>query len=293
MGRPRRLSAIAIGVALVSTAASCSDDEPTRTSVADTASTTTTAVVVDDGVLTIGVLLPITGAGSELGTVMRDAIELAADEVRAADDGRPVELIVVDETELGGTLPPALEEIFGEDVGAIVGPASNLLTERLLPMTVSARCSRARPRPARSRSTPCPMAGCSCARSRPTRCRPAPSPVSSARPGTEIVLAHVDDPFGVPFVERVATGSTCSAPPSSTWSPSIRASRSTARWPTGSSARALRRSGVIGDPEAGPRLMQALGAVVDPGVQTSIWMNGAMRVPQSPATDGCRAACSP
>ncbi|MCB1001384.1 MAG: ABC transporter substrate-binding protein [Acidimicrobiales bacterium] len=281
MGRPRRLSAIAIGVALVSTAASCSDDEPTGTSVADTASTTTTAVVVDDGVLTIGVLLPITGAGSELGTVMRDAIELAADEVRAADDGRPVELIVVDETELGGTLPPALEEIFGEDVDAIVGPASNLLTERLLPMTVSARVLTCSPTASAISLDAVPDGG--------LFVRTIPSDSMQARAlarqldatGTEIVLAHVDDPFGVPFVERVRNelnlfGATVvDVVP---FDPRQSEYGEVADRIVGSGAATI---GVIGDPEAGPRLMQALGAVVDPGVQTSIWMNDAMRVPQS------------
>ena len=84
MGRPRRLSAIAIGVALVSTAASCSDDEPTGTSVADTASTTTTAVVVDDGVLTIGVLLPIAGIGGAWAIALVPALMIAVFAVREA-----------------------------------------------------------------------------------------------------------------------------------------------------------------------------------------------------------------
>jgi branched-chain amino acid transport system substrate-binding protein len=98
------------------------DDAVTSTTAASTTSTTT--IPRDhDGQLVLGIYLPVTGAGSELGQPMIGAVE---DAVRLINDaggvlGRPVLTIQADEG--AGT---GLGELLEQGVDAIVGPASSL-----------------------------------------------------------------------------------------------------------------------------------------------------------------------
>jgi branched-chain amino acid transport system substrate-binding protein len=120
----RRARAPLAGVAIVALLAACTgDDDDTTPSTTDAATTTTVPERVSDGVLRIGVFLPLTGPGAALGPPMVTAIEDAADTINDGGGvlGEPVELVDVDEG--SGTF----DDLLARGVDAIVGPASSTL----------------------------------------------------------------------------------------------------------------------------------------------------------------------
>lgn len=273
-------------------AAACSGDDATPPSTTEApASTDVASAPTADGRLTVGVLLPLTGAGSEIGTVMREAVELAVQEIEVAGgirpdaaDSRPIRLVVVDESALADGIPPSIEEIFDEPVDAIIGPASSLLTARLLPSTVRAGVITCSPTASALSLDDFPDDG-------PLFVRTIPSDELQARAlarqldgtGNEIVLAHVNDAYGRSFSDAVrAELSRAGAPVINVveFDPLDSDYTDEATAIVGSEASTI---AIIGDPEEGPRLVQAVSEVIDPATQTALLMNDAMRVP---ATSG-------
>lgn len=118
-------------------AVACSPSDSTPATVEDTTAPTDPVAEPDDRELRLGVLLPLSGAGAELGTSMRDAIDLAVVEINEAGgvNGRPVRLFVEDEGDAADTAVRAVESLVDRDVDAIVGPASSLLAPVVLPIT--------------------------------------------------------------------------------------------------------------------------------------------------------------
>ncbi len=281
-GRLRQTIAAAGAVALVSIAAACSGDPaPNRPS--DTTESVPGEVIepAEDGQLTVGVLLPLTGPGSEIGTVMNEAVEVARAETEAHGvNGRPVRLVIVDESTLEGSVPPSLEGIFGEQVDAVIGPASSLLTARFLPIATDSGVLTCSPTASALSLDGFPDTG-------PLFVRTIPSDSMQAKAlammldeaGTQVTLAYVNDAYGGPFVERVrieleALGVRPATPIPFDPRKSDYESLATEIAQSGSAT-----IGIIGDPEAGPRMVQALAEVIDTDSVGSIWMNDAMRVP--------------
>lgn len=111
-----------VGAALVLPACSGGDDDPAPST---TVAVTTTTVVEreNDGTLTLGVYLPLTGAGASLGPPLIAGVEEA---VALINDnggvlGQDIELVSADE----GSEP--IEALLDDDVDAIIGPASSLV----------------------------------------------------------------------------------------------------------------------------------------------------------------------
>ncbi len=109
---------------LVALGACTGDDDPgvaPPTSV--DASTTTVPERSDDGTLVLGIYLPITGAGSDLGVPMVAAVEDAVERINQAGGvlGRDV---LIERTDEGAGAGPG--ELLAGGVDAIVGPASSL-----------------------------------------------------------------------------------------------------------------------------------------------------------------------
>lgn len=135
--------AMATACALV---ASCTGDgdgssATTAAPAATTATTSGTEVSVDDGVLRIGVLLPLSGGGVELGQSMVSAVELAVDEVNRAGGvlGQPMVLAAVEDEGDGVDIATAAaERLLREPIDAIIGPASSLAAPLVLPITRAA-----------------------------------------------------------------------------------------------------------------------------------------------------------
>lgn len=121
---PIRLCA-AITVVVATFISACTgddDDAETTTTVASPITTTTAPARDNDGQLTIGVFLPRTGPGAELGEPMIEAVEQAVDTINDAGGvlGSPIRTEILDEG--AGTGPSSL---LAEGVDAIVGPASS------------------------------------------------------------------------------------------------------------------------------------------------------------------------
>ncbi len=85
--------------------------------------TTTVPERSNDGTLVIGIYLPITGAGSDLGVPMVAAVEDAVEQINAAGGvfGRDV---LLERTDEGAGTGPG--QLLADGVDAIVGPASSL-----------------------------------------------------------------------------------------------------------------------------------------------------------------------
>jgi branched-chain amino acid transport system substrate-binding protein len=213
MGRARwrRAFASAFAVALATTAVACSDDDSSTDATATVPATpdpVTGSSVVDpagDGALTVGVLLPLTGPGSEIGTVMRDAVVQARDEAKAAGvQFRDVELVIVDEATVQGAITPTLTGIFTEEVDAVIGPASSLLAERLLPVTINAGVFTCSPTASALSLDDIPDPGPLFVRTIPSDSMQATAlAMELDSTGVDVVLAYVDDSYGRPFMELV------------------------------------------------------------------------------------------
>lgn len=110
-------------VALLVAACTGGDDDSTVATTSPSTTTTTTIARQDDGQLVIGIYLPVTGSGSELGQPMIAAVEDAVQMINDAGGvlGNDVEVISSDEG--AGTGPG---ELLSAGVDAIVGPASSL-----------------------------------------------------------------------------------------------------------------------------------------------------------------------
>ncbi len=123
----------ALVVVLSSVVAACSDSGNDAGTAASTptstiaAAATTSTTIVDDGVLRIGALLPLTGAGAALGLTLQASIDIAIDEINEAGgvNGRSVQLRVADEGGDAATAASALDDLVQAGIDAVVGPASS------------------------------------------------------------------------------------------------------------------------------------------------------------------------
>jgi branched-chain amino acid transport system substrate-binding protein len=100
---------------------------PSTTSPATIASTTTLPRA-SDGRLMIGVLLPSTGSGAQIGSPLISAVRNAVDIINEAGGvlGQPVVLVEADEGGSSSSAAAALDTLLAQGVDAIIGPASSL-----------------------------------------------------------------------------------------------------------------------------------------------------------------------
>lgn len=106
-----------------------------------TPSPTATSVPKGDGVLTIGTLLPTTGATSFLAKAQDAGVELAVREINEAGgvNGRPVVIYHKDSGDASTTkAEESFDDLVSRSVDVVIGPSSSVLAERLLPKVLSA-----------------------------------------------------------------------------------------------------------------------------------------------------------
>ncbi|HEX9258684.1 MAG TPA: ABC transporter substrate-binding protein [Acidimicrobiales bacterium] len=129
----KRVAALLSTIVLAAACTNAGESTPSTT-----AQPTTTTTSPDrgnvDGVLTLGVLLPMTGPSASIGAPMVKAVEMAVDEINRAGGikGRPVRLVEHDEGETPATAAAALGEMLDAGIDAIIGPASHRTTVSLL-----------------------------------------------------------------------------------------------------------------------------------------------------------------
>jgi branched-chain amino acid transport system substrate-binding protein len=126
--RRLRLAGPALALLLASPLA-CTDDDASSPTIITASSTTPTTepARIDDGMLTIGLLLPMSGEGASIGQGMADAAAQAVDEIKHAGGilGQPVRLVPADEGADPSSATDAINTLLDAGVDTVVGPASS------------------------------------------------------------------------------------------------------------------------------------------------------------------------
>ncbi len=126
--RRLRLAGPALALLLATPLACTDDDASSPTSVpASTTIPTTEPAREDDGVLTVGLLLPMSGEGASIGQGMADAAARAVDEINHAGGvlGQPVRLVPADEGSDPSSATDGINSLLDAGVDTVVGPASS------------------------------------------------------------------------------------------------------------------------------------------------------------------------
>jgi branched-chain amino acid transport system substrate-binding protein len=286
--RPRR-SVVLIGTATIACIATVACSPSAATPPTTTVETTTieTPVEFEDGELQIGVLLPLSGAGIEIGSSMRDAIELAVEEIREAGGikQRPITLFVEDEGADAATALMSLDKLMERGVDAVIGPASSLIAPQILPITIAGNVLTCSPTASAMSLDGYPDNGLF------FRTIPSDSlqAIAIARAIEQTgkptaAIAFVDDAFGRPFAEVVASeldrqGITVLDSLGFDPTDTDYAEEAINVLDTGANVVA-----VIGDNESGPRMVESLFDETDGDGEVEIIINDAMRVPATAST---------
>lgn len=274
-----RHAALASLACLAMVAAACSDAteaQSPRTAQADDAGLAGAGDLPDDGVLRIGVLLPLTGPGAELGAAMVDAVELAVDEVDRAGGVR-VQRIVQDEGADPDSAARALDDLLARDVDVVIGPASSTVAAAIVPVTTSAGVLTCSPTASAMSLDDLPDENLF-VRTIPSDSLQAAAMASLVEQSGEqsVSIVYLDDSYGRPLAEAVRARLSQAADVVSfvPYGPDDAEYSDEAISSVGSGARATI---VIGDSTAGPRMVDALFDT--PGLVGDVVVNDAMRVP--------------
>jgi len=193
-----------VGVsALVAACTGGSGSEPSAT-----VATTTTEVTpprVDDGVLTIGALIP--SGDTRVDTALRTSFETAIDIINGAGGvlGNDVEYLIIDEGQSAASGSQAIEDLIEADVDAIMGPASSNTALGALDVAVSNGIVSCSPTATAIALDGFPDDGLFF-RSIATDSLQATAIAREAQAtgAGSVAIVHVDDAYGRPYAEAVA-----------------------------------------------------------------------------------------
>jgi branched-chain amino acid transport system substrate-binding protein len=139
--RRLRLAGPAVALLLASPLACTDDDASLPTNLTPSTTTPTTEPArPDDGVLTIGLLLPTSGEGASIGQGMADAATQTVNEINRAGGvlGQPVRLVPADEGSDPSSATDGINSLIAAGVDAVVGPASSTVALATLDDLLSA-----------------------------------------------------------------------------------------------------------------------------------------------------------
>ncbi len=282
--------------ALIAQLAACSSSDPVVAPLSTQAVSPSTSAAprVDDGVLRIGVLLPASGEGASIGQSARAAVRVAVEQANTAGgvNGHPVEVVVRDEGADSASAAAGLQQLVDAQVDVIVGPASSNVAITLVPALATddvAACS--------------PSASTLALDSFPNRSlffRTIASDNLEAEAMAQVIeqtgeasaaIAYVDDAYGRPLAKALQAAlqrrklSVSASVGFAVDDDSFAAEASTL---VGSGSGAL---ALIGDPDAGSRMMAALSDASS-GAPRDIVVNDALRKPWSISLLGSITAAS-
>ena len=277
---------VALGCAAAVIVVACSPSDsasPTTTTVDD--SIVETVSIEDVRELKLGLLLPLSGAGTEIGSSMREAIQLAVTEINLAGgvNQQLVSLYFGDEGDNATTALGSLEELMAEGVDAIVGPASSLIASQVLPITIAGDVLTCSPTASALSLDAYPDQGLF------LRTIPSDSLQAIAiaqaieRTGKpSAAIAFVDDAFGRPFAELVRNELDqrgIGVLTMEAFDPADTSYDDEAATVADTGANVV---AVIGDSSAGPRMVEDLFDKSEEEIE--IIINDAMRVPATAST---------
>jgi branched-chain amino acid transport system substrate-binding protein len=244
---------------------------------------TTEAPRVDDGILRIGVLLPASGEGASIGTSELAGVRVAVDAANEAGGvkGKNVELIVRNEGADAVAAGVALGQLLEAQIDVMIGPAASNNAIALAPAIVQAGIAACSPSASALALDDFPDNG--------LLFRTIPSDSVQADAMAEVIdqtgvtsaaIVYIDDGYGRPFEEALeaalrrrgitvddAIGYSADDQQFDSQADRI------AKGPTGAVA-------LIGDPDAGERVLAALAAVMV-AAPRDIVVNDALRQPFS------------
>ena len=260
----------------------CSDDTVTPPdTTTPSPATSSPAERPSDGVLTIGMLLPFTGAGANtLGAPIRSAIEDAVVEINAAGGvlGTSVRLLEADEAQAGG-----IDELIEGGADAIVGPASSLVALAELGTAIANDTVVCSPTATALALDDFPNRDGLFFRTVPSDSLQMEAIVREVRDtGVEsVAVAYLDDPYGRglanTFAARVRASTVLAV--------DERRGFSGAQEDLSEIAAAIagtRAIVVLGDADDGGRLLTALDAVIDRSDPPTVIVNDAVRSARQP-----------
>lgn len=229
--------------------------------------------------LRIGLLLPLTGPGAELGTALRAAAEFAIDQVNEAGGvgGRPVTRVVRDEGADIETATRSLASLIDSGVDAIVGPASSNIIGSTLPVTTEAGVLTCSPTASALALDDVPDAGLFVRTIPSDRLQASALARLVERSGERrVALLYLDDPFGRSLAEAVREELRSFAEVVAVV-PFVDTDAQYGDQAAAVVASAPRATIVVGEATAGPRMVEAL--FDQAGLEGDVYIGDAMRVP--------------
>ena len=172
-----------------------------------TAPTTTAVEVVDDGVLTLGLLIPLSGEGAVIGRSVREGVALAIADINAAGgvNGTPVRLTVREEGQNYTETQDAITRLAASGVDAIVGPVSSVTALASLDQVVSRGLAACSPTASAMALDDYPDRGLFVRTIPSDSLQAAAIAAAVERTGTaRASLTYIDDAYGRPFAAAVA-----------------------------------------------------------------------------------------
>jgi branched-chain amino acid transport system substrate-binding protein len=284
--RPGNVAVLLPVLALV--AAACSDDGG-ATATTTTAAAVDAAVVstpIDDGILRLGVLAPLTGDGAPLGLSIQATVEMAVAAINDAGgaNGRPVQLRIADEGSDIATATAGLDELLRGEVDAIVGPTSSTVTLSVLDTILRSQTLACSPTSTAMALDDFPDDGLFF-RTAPSDTLEAEA-IARAVDGTgrsSVGLLYVDDAYGRPFADSVRRALANRSIAVTADIPFSSADSGIDTEATVTDAIDAQVIAVIGDADSGARVASAVAAATA-GMDTPIIVNDAMRGGTAAAT---------
>ena len=205
--RRRPIVAIVLTLGIFGSITSCSQSESNATPDSTPQVSTTVTPQVSDGVFRLGLLLPQSGPGAELGEPL---IQLATDAINVVNVsggvlGRDIELVVRDEGNESATALAAVDDFISEfHIDALVGLMSSPIALSVLPRLVENKVGSCSPTATAVALASFPDNG--------LFVRTTPSDILASEAIAQVIeqtgvvetsIAYPDDPFGRSFVAEV------------------------------------------------------------------------------------------
>jgi branched-chain amino acid transport system substrate-binding protein len=205
--RRRPIVAIVLTLAIFGSMTSCSQSDSNATPDSTPQVSTTVTPQISDGVFRLGLLLPQSGPGAELGEPL---IQVATDAINVVNAnggilGRDVELVIRDEGNESATALAAVDDFISEfQIDALVGLMSSPIALSVLPRLVENKVGSCSPTATAVALASFPDNG--------LFVRTTPSDILASEAIAQVIeqtgvvetsIAYPDDPFGRSFVAEV------------------------------------------------------------------------------------------
>ena len=205
--RRRPIVAIVLTLGILGSISSCSQSDSDATPDSTPQASTTVAPQISDGVFRLGLLLPQSGPGAELGEPL---IQVATDAINTVNAnggilGRDVELVIRDEGSESATALAAVDDFISEfQIDALVGLMSSPIALSVLPRLVENKVGSCSPTATAVALASFPDNG--------LFVRTTPSDILASEAIAQVIeqtgvvetsIAYPDDPFGRSFVAEV------------------------------------------------------------------------------------------